>query len=64
MSYLVKVRLSNRLRDRASCDPHDDLMEMDLAGKVVAVLGAASGIGCAIAKGFIKEGCQVRGFDR
>lgn len=39
-------------------------MNMNLAGKTVAVLGAAQGIGRAIAQGFTQEGCLVRGFDR
>ena len=39
-------------------------MQLHLTGQKVAVLGAAHGIGRAIAKGFIAEGCEVRGFDR
>jgi len=39
-------------------------MQMNLTGQCVAVIGAANGIGRAIAEGFISEGCRVRGFDR
>jgi 2-hydroxycyclohexanecarboxyl-CoA dehydrogenase len=39
-------------------------MELNLAGQTVAVFGAARGIGRAIAEEFIREGCQVHGFDR
>ena len=39
-------------------------MQLDLTGQRVAVFGAARGIGRAIAEEFIKEGCQVHGFDR
>lgn len=39
-------------------------MQLNLKGQSVAVLGAANGIGRAIAKGFVAEGCRVRGFDR
>lgn len=39
-------------------------MNLNLQGKTVAVIGCATGIGRAIAEGFIAEGCQVRGFDR
>ena len=39
-------------------------MKMNLTGQCVAVIGAANGIGRAIAEGFIAEGCRVRGFDR
>ena len=38
-------------------------MELNLKGQSVAVLGAAKGIGRAIAEGFLAEGCRVRGFD-
>lgn len=37
---------------------------MNLSGQTVAVLGAAKGIGRAIAEGFLAEGCRVLGFDR
>jgi len=39
-------------------------MQMNLSGQTVAVLGAAKGIGRAIAEGFLAEGCRVLGFDR
>jgi 2-hydroxycyclohexanecarboxyl-CoA dehydrogenase len=39
-------------------------MELNLTGQTVAVFGAARGIGRAIAEEFIREGCQVHGFDR
>ncbi len=39
-------------------------MHLNLTGQTVAVLGAARGIGRAIAGNFLAEGCQVRGFDR
>lgn len=39
-------------------------MQLDLAGQTVAVLGAAKGIGRAIAAGFLAEGCRVHGLDR
>lgn len=39
-------------------------MQLNLTGQSVVVLGAAKGIGRAIAEGFVAEGCQVRGFDR
>lgn len=39
-------------------------MQLNLAGQTVAVFGAARGIGRAIAEEFIREGCQVHGFDR
>lgn len=39
-------------------------MNLNLAGRTVAVFGAARGIGRAIAEGFMAEGCVVRGFDR
>lgn len=38
-------------------------MQLNLSGQTVAVFGAAKGIGRAIAKGFLAEGCEVRGFD-
>jgi len=39
-------------------------MDLNLAGQGVAVFGSSNGIGRAIADEFVKEGCQVRGFDR
>lgn len=39
-------------------------MQLNLKAQTVAVFGAASGIGRAIAEGFAAEGCRVRGFDR
>lgn len=39
-------------------------MDLNLTGKTVAVIGAAKGIGKAIALGFREEGCRVVGFDR
>ncbi|MBI3869311.1 MAG: SDR family oxidoreductase [Verrucomicrobia bacterium] len=39
-------------------------MQLNLTKQTVAVLGAARGIGRAIAEAFIQEGCQVHGFDR
>lgn len=39
-------------------------MQLNLQNQSVAVIGAARGIGRAIAEGFIAEGCAVRGFDR
>jgi 2-hydroxycyclohexanecarboxyl-CoA dehydrogenase len=39
-------------------------MNLNLSGHTVAVLGAANGIGRAIAEGFLAEGCRVLGFDR
>lgn len=39
-------------------------MNLNLSGQTVAVLGAANGIGRAIAEGFLAEGCRVFGFDR
>jgi 2-hydroxycyclohexanecarboxyl-CoA dehydrogenase len=39
-------------------------MNLNLQGKSVAVIGCATGIGRAIADGFMSEGCHVRGFDR
>lgn len=38
-------------------------MDLHLKGQTVAVIGAARGIGRAIAEGFVAEGCQVHGFD-
>src|SRR5687768_325311 len=46
----------------ASMSSHN--MQLNLTGQCVAVIGAANGIGRAIAEGFIAEGCQVCGFDR
>lgn len=39
-------------------------MQMNLDGQKVAVIGAAHGIGRAIAEGFVAEGCRVWAFDR
>ena len=39
-------------------------MQLNLTGQMVAVFGAARGIGRAIADEFLREGCQVHGFDR
>ena len=39
-------------------------MQLGLDGQKVAVLGAAHGIGRAIAEGFVAEGCRVWTFDR
>ncbi len=39
-------------------------MDLNLKDKTVAVLGAAKGIGRAIADAFAAVGCQVHGFDR
>ncbi|MDB6034897.1 MAG: Short-chain dehydrogenase/reductase [Verrucomicrobiales bacterium] len=39
-------------------------MQLNLSGQTVAVFGSARGIGRAIADEFIREGCQVHGFDR
>lgn len=39
-------------------------MQLNLKGQTVAVIGAAKGIGRAIAEGFLEEGCRVFGFDR
>lgn len=39
-------------------------MQLNLSGQTVAVIGAANGIGRAIAEGFLAEGCTVHGFDR
>ncbi len=39
-------------------------MQLNLKGQTVVVFGAANGIGRAIAKAFLAEGCTVRGFDR
>ncbi len=38
-------------------------MDLQLKGQTAVVIGAASGIGRAIARGFEVEGCAVRGFD-
>ncbi|HAM72849.1 MAG TPA: oxidoreductase [Verrucomicrobiales bacterium] len=39
-------------------------MQLNLKGERVVVFGAAHGIGKAIAEGFLREGCEVQGFDR
>jgi len=39
-------------------------MKLSLENQHVAIFGAASGIGQAIAQGFADEGCVVHGFDR
>ena len=39
-------------------------MNLELAGQVAVVLGAASGIGRAIAQAFIQEGAKVALLDR
>lgn len=39
-------------------------MQLNLNGQTVAVIGAAHGIGRAIAESFLSEGCHVLGFDR
>lgn len=39
-------------------------MNLNLTARSVAVIGAANGIGRAIATGFREEGCEVAGFDR
>lgn len=39
-------------------------MDLNLTGQNVAIFGSSNGIGRAIAEGFVKEGCHVRGFDR
>lgn len=39
-------------------------MQLHLEGQLVAIVGAANGIGRAIAEGFLAEGCRVRGMDR
>jgi 2-hydroxycyclohexanecarboxyl-CoA dehydrogenase len=39
-------------------------MQLNLTGQTVAVFGAARGIGRGIAEEFVREGCQVHGFDR
>jgi 2-hydroxycyclohexanecarboxyl-CoA dehydrogenase len=39
-------------------------MELNLTGQTVAVFGAARGIGRAIAEEFIREECEVHGFDQ
>lgn len=38
-------------------------MDLQLQGQTAVVIGAASGIGRAIAEAFLAEGCRVRGFD-
>lgn len=38
-------------------------MNLQIEGQTAVVFGAAKGIGRAIAKGFLEEGCQVFGFD-
>jgi 2-hydroxycyclohexanecarboxyl-CoA dehydrogenase len=38
-------------------------MNLQLQGQMAVVIGAASGIGRAIAEAFLAEGCRVRGFD-
>lgn len=38
-------------------------MELNLAGRTVAVIGGANGIGAAIMAGFVAEGCRVCGLD-
>lgn len=38
-------------------------MDLHLKDQTVAVIGAARGIGRAIAEGFVAEGCRVHGFD-
>lgn len=42
----------------------NSVMQWNLNGQSVVVVGAANGIGRAIAEGFVREGCKVRGFDR
>lgn len=39
-------------------------MNLNLQNQTVAIIGAARGIGRAIAEGFLAEGCQVRALDR
>jgi 2-hydroxycyclohexanecarboxyl-CoA dehydrogenase len=39
------------------------MMELNLKGQTVAVIGGAKGIGAAIANGFSAEGCRVCSFD-
>ena len=39
-------------------------MDLSLSGNVVAVFGAASGIGAAIAQGFAAEGARLAAIDR
>lgn len=39
-------------------------MNLHLENQSVAIIGAARGIGRAIADGFVAEGCRVRGLDR
>jgi len=44
--------------------PKRFVMKIELADRSVVVIGAARGIGRAIADGFVSEGCRVVGFDR
>jgi len=36
-----------------------DMMAPDLAGKIVLITGASTGIGAAAARGFARAGCRV-----